>query len=86
MNRRKFENCNVDRYITLGAFAKFLECTEPEAREKAQECDAITYNGKVDLKAVDEKLGTHYMELGPYGADTVPEWMQPLMNGSRIHI
>ena len=57
-----------------------------EAREKAQECDAITYNGKIDLKAVDEKLGTHYMELGPYGADAVPEWMQPLMNGSRIHI
>lgn len=85
MNRRKFENGNVDRYITLGAFAKFLECTEPEAREKAEECDAICEDEsgaeRIDLKAIDKALGTHYIELGECGADLVPDWMEPMLDG-----
>ena len=85
LSKSRSDMGNVDRYITLGIWAKWLGSSEKEAREKAEECEALCEDEsgalRIDLKAIDKAKGTHYVELGECGADLVPNWMEPMLDG-----
>ena len=75
---------DADKNIPVSTFAKWLETDEKTARAKAEECEAIREDGYIMLDVIDKKTGTHYVELGCFGADSIPDWMQPMLRGQRL--
>ena len=79
---------NIDRHTYVSIFATWLGVTVDEARARAQKHGALYTDAagieKVDLKFIDKALGTHYIELGPFGAYVVPDWLKPKLNGHRL--